>query len=50
VKHKGWDSHGNKMGAVLCIQVTGHSPGLSSHWVVETTVKLHLMDVLGITQ
>jgi len=36
--------------AVLCIQVLSHSPGVSSHWVVEARVKLHLMDVLGITQ
>jgi len=36
--------------AVLCLQVTGQSLGVSSHLVVETRVKLHLMEVLGITQ
>jgi len=23
--HKGWYSDGNKLGVVLCVQVTGHS-------------------------
>ena len=50
MNRKGWNNDGNKMGAVLCIQVASHSPGVSSHWVVETRVKLHLMDVLEIKQ
>ena len=50
MNHKEWNSDGNRLRAVLCIQVTSQSPGVSSHLVVETRVKLHLMEVLGITQ
>jgi hypothetical protein len=50
VNRKRWNSDGNRLGAVLCIHVTGQSSGVSSHLVVETRVKLHLMLVLGISQ
>jgi len=29
--HKGWFSDGNKLGAVLCVQVTGHTLGAPHH-------------------